>query len=92
MAGDCLKLLRMEKQSFLSALKQEIKMVINKEDNRGLNNINTLPCRSKRETESKLDVMDHKSNLACQVSKPKPTKEAVDIEALFQERLQRQLE
>jgi hypothetical protein len=67
-------------------------MITNKEDKQGLNNINALPCCSQLETEPELDVIDRNSNLAFPVSEPKLTKETVDIEALFQQRLQRQLE
>jgi hypothetical protein len=92
MAGHCLKLLLVEEQSFISTLEGEIKMITNKEDKQALNNINELPCCSQLETEPELDVIDRNNNLAFPVSKPKPTRETVDIEALFQQRLQRQLE
>ncbi|MDD5581254.1 MAG: hypothetical protein PHY16_18545 [Methylobacter sp.] len=68
-------------------------MNINKEeDQQGLNNINVLPCCSQLEAEPELNIIDHNNNLTFPVLKPTQTKEKVDIEALFQARLQRQLE
>lgn len=90
MAGDCLKLLVCGRAIFSIYIRRGNKMITNKENKQGLNN--ALPCCSQLETEPELDVIDHNSNLAFPASQPKPTKETVDIEALFQQRLQRQLE
>ncbi|WP_174625637.1 hypothetical protein [Candidatus Methylobacter favarea] len=67
-------------------------MITYKKDNQELNSSNILTCCcSQQKTKPESDVTNHKGNLALQALKPKPTKEPVDIEELFQKRLQRQL-